>query len=86
LFIKTCLVILLNQNNETMITRKIAYDIYQIFALKENQNLTNEQQIDEVEKIIISTYKKGQRSGHIKAVDICKKALIGLEEANSNLY
>lgn len=69
-----------------MNTAYMANKIFEIFALKENQNLTNEQQKNMVEKIIEDVYNKGRRSGHNKAVEICKNALNGLEHANNNLY
>lgn len=69
-----------------MITRQVAYKIFEIFALKENEHLTIDQQLDLVEEIVVDVYNKGRRAGHNKAVSICQDALKGLENSNSNLY
>ena len=36
--------------------------------------------------LLVDVYNKGKRTGHRKAVDICKNALKGLENANSSSY
>ena len=69
-----------------MISIQIADEIFRIFALKENQNLSNDEKKNLVEKIIVDVYNEGRRSGHNMAVKICKNALNGLENANSAMY
>lgn len=39
-----------------------------------------------IHQMIVDVYNKGRRYGHIKAVEICKNALDGLENANSSTY
>ena len=39
-----------------------------------------------IHKMIVDVYNKGRRSGHAKAVKICRNALDGLESANSATY
>lgn len=36
--------------------------------------------------ILVDIHKNGKRKGHIKAVEICKNALKGLENSNSSSY
>lgn len=36
--------------------------------------------------LLSDVYKKGKRKGHKKAVEICKNALNGIENANSSNY
>lgn len=69
-----------------MIAEQVADGIFRIFALKENQDLSNEAKKKLVERIIIDVYNKGRRAGHNKAVEICKNALSGLGNANSAMY
>lgn len=69
-----------------MITAQVVDEIFKIFAFNENQDLSNEVKKDLVAKIVINVYNKGRRSGHNKAVEICKNALKGLENANNALY
>jgi hypothetical protein len=73
-------------NLKIMIAAQVADEIFRIFALKENQDLSNEAKKDLVARIVIDVYNKGRRSGHNKAVEICKNALKGLENANSAMY
>lgn len=69
-----------------MVTAQIAHQIFEIFALKENEALSNEQKKDMIKKIVVDVYNKGRRSGHNNAVKICQDALKGLENSNSGLY
>lgn len=69
-----------------MISAQVADEIFRIFDLKENQVLSKEAKKNLVERIVIDVYNKGRRTGHNKAVEICKNALKGLENANSGTY
>jgi len=69
-----------------MILKAEAHKIYEIFALKENQSLTNDEQLTLIEKQITEIYNKGKRIGHLKAVALCKSALDAVVNANSNIY
>ena len=40
----------------------------------------------EMYSILIEIKNKGKREGHRKGVEICKNALIGLENSNSSSY
>ena len=40
----------------------------------------------EMYNILVEIKNKGKREGHMKAVEICKNALEGLENSNSSSY
>lgn len=62
-----------------MNTKQIAEQIFEIFSLKENEELSNEQKKVMIENIIVKVYCKGRISGHNRGVYICQNALKGLE-------
>ena len=49
-----------------MVLKAVAHKINDIYGLKENENLTNEQRIEKVEKIIINKLDKKYDSADVK--------------------
>ena len=67
-----------------MVLKAVAHKINDIYGLKENENLTNEQRIEKVEKIISELYTNGRKSGYNLGVYDLKKQveLITIELKN----
>ena len=66
---------------------KKKFEYFESLVLKSEDIIKNQSAWGtKMHKLLIDVYNKGQRNGHKKAVEICKNALKGLENANSSEY
>tara|TARA_R110000803_G_scaffold203632_2_gene269297 strand:- start:152 stop:409 length:258 start_codon:yes stop_codon:yes gene_type:complete len=66
---------------------KKKFEYFENMVLRSEHIVKNESAwMTKMHNLLVEVYKKGQRNGHSKAVEICKNALKGLENANSSKY
>jgi hypothetical protein len=65
-----------------MVTQKVAQDIIDIFDLKENQGLSNDEKRKMISEIIIDVYTKGYDSGRKNGIKDCITSLTDLNAKN----
>ena len=66
---------------------KKRFEYFESMVLKSEDIIKNQSAWGtKMHQLLVEVYNKGQRNGHKKAVEICKNALKGLENANSSKY
>lgn len=63
---------------------QVADEIFRIFALKENENLSNEEKKQMISKIVLKVYENGKYYGSKKAIKLCKDSLTNVENTIEN--